>query len=83
MTRGVSVKLEKCSEYSGRVYVASSSISMNRLILVEEGSENIIGTTTGYPTVDVENEGIRIVGWVKLAESGLMTVTVVGRMFLK
>ena len=83
MTLGSKVKLEKCSEYSERVYVASSSISMKRLILVEEGSEKMTGTTTGYPTADVENEGMRMVGRVKLAESGLMICTVVGRMFLK
>ena len=45
---------------------------MNRFILVEDGNENLMGTTTGYPTVDIDIAGTLIVGLVKLAESGLM-----------
>ena len=83
ITLGERVKLEKCGEYCARVVPLSSSMVMNRFILLEDGSENTMGTTMGYPTVDLENGGMVIVGRVKLAESGLMILTVVGRMFLK
>ena len=56
---------------------------MNKFILLEDGSEKMMGTTIGYPTVDLEKVGMLMVGRVKLAESGLIISTVMGRIFLK
>lgn len=57
---------------------------MNRVISVDEGKENRIGTTTGAPLVETEIEGTVMVGRTKseLAD-GLITSMVAGRMLRK
>ena len=57
---------------------------IKRVISVDEGKENKIGTVTGAPLVETEIEGIVIVGYTKPGdEDGLTTWIVVGRIFLK
>lgn len=64
--------------------VDSSYILINRVISVEEGREKIIGIYTLDPLVDTEIEGTVIVGGIKFTDDeGLMTWTVVGKIFLK
>lgn len=68
MILGVKLKLDKCGEYSANVWLDYSDIFMNRVISVDEGSENNTGITTGEPLVDTVSEGIVIVGAMKSFE---------------
>lgn len=83
MILGAKLKFEKCYEYWVSVWFDYSAIFINRVIWVDEGNENYIGTTTGYPIVETDIDGIFMVGLMKVEDDELTTCTVVGRIFLK
>ena len=65
--------MEKCEEYSYKVWLLYSAIVIDKVIWVDEGKENKIGIVTGYPTVDTDIEGIVIVGRTKFELEGEST----------
>ena len=50
---------------------------------MDDGIEKLIGTYTGYPIVEVVKELIEIVGLINEVSSALITVIVIGNIFLK
>lgn len=69
--------------YYYKVWFYYSVIVINKVIYVDDGIEKLIGTYTGYPIVEAVNELIEIVGLINEVSSALITVIVIGNIFLK
>ncbi len=83
MILGVIEKFLNAELYCSKVWLDYSLIVKNRDIYVDDGMEKITGISTAYPTVETVIVFIPIVGRTKLVWSALITVIVIGKIFLK
>ncbi len=80
---GVIEKSLKAELYCYSVWLDYYEMDMKRVIYVEEGIEKTTGMSTAYPIVDTDKDEIEIVGLVSDVWSALITVIVIGNIFLK